>query len=118
MYLAIILLDTTEDTTGRRRGELIRLTVGDYDPLQRTLAIRESKLHKSRLVPVSADTAREVERLIEIRGRRRLPAGADSPLLWNRGPRQVRLTTTKRAGRQPRRVTAAASGAGSAPHVG
>ncbi len=83
MRLAIVLLYTT----GLRRGELTRLTVGDYDPPQRTLAIRQSKFHKSRLVPVSADTAREVERLIEMRGRWRLPAGADSSLLWNRSPR-------------------------------
>ena len=83
MRLAIVLLYTT----GLRRGELTRLTVGDYDPPQRTLVIRQSKFHKSRLVPVSADTAREVEHLIEMRGRRRLPAGADSPLLWNRSPR-------------------------------
>ncbi len=83
MRLAIVLLYTTR----LRRGELTRLTVGDYDLPQRTLAIRQSKFHKSRLVPVSADTAREVESLIEMRGRRRLPAGADSPLLWNRSPR-------------------------------
>ncbi|MCY4027150.1 MAG: tyrosine-type recombinase/integrase, partial [Acidobacteria bacterium] len=57
MRLAIVVLSTT----GLRRGELTRLTVGDYDPPQRTLAIRESKFHKSRLVPLSADTAREVE---------------------------------------------------------
>ena len=82
MRLAIAVLSTT----GLRRGELTRLTVGDYDPPQRTLAIRESKFHKSRLVPLSADTAREVEHLIEIRDRRRLPAEADSPLLWHRGP--------------------------------
>ena len=80
--LAVVLLSTT----GLRRGELTRLTVGDYDPPQRTLAIRESKFHKSRLVPLSADTAREVEHLIEIRSRRRLPTGADSPLLWHRSP--------------------------------
>ena len=80
--LAIVLLSTT----GLRRGELTRLTVGDYDPPQRTLAIRESKFHKSRLLPLSADTAREVEHLIEIRGRRRLPAAAETPLLWHRQP--------------------------------
>ena len=83
MRLAIVLLSTT----GLRRGELTRLTVGDYDPPQRMLAIRQSKFHKSRLVPVSADTAREVEHLIAIRGRPRLPAEANSPLLWNRSPR-------------------------------
>ena len=82
MRLAVVVLSTT----GLRRGELTQLTVGDYDPPQRTLAIRQSKFHKSRLVPLSADTAREIEYLIEIRGRRRLPAGAESPLLWHRHP--------------------------------
>ena len=82
MRLAIVVLSTT----GLRRGELTQLTVGDYDPPQRTLAIRQSKFHKSRLVPLSADTAREIEHLIEIRDRRRLPAGAESPLLWHRHP--------------------------------
>ena len=82
MRLAIVVLSTT----GLRRGEVTRLTVGDYDPPQRTLAIRQSKFHKSRLVPLSADTAREIEHLIEIRDRRRLPAGAESPLLWHRHP--------------------------------
>ena len=83
MRLAIVVLSTT----GLRRGELTRLAIGDYDPPQRTLAIRESKFHKSRLVPVSADTAREIEHLLEIRGQRRLPTEADSPLLWHRSPR-------------------------------
>ena len=82
MRLAIVVLSTT----GLRRGELMRLAVGDYDPPQRTLAIRESKFHKSRLVPLSADTAREIEHLIETRGRRRLPAGAETPFLWHRCP--------------------------------
>ncbi len=82
MRLAIVVLATT----GLRRGELTRLAVGDYDPPQRTLAIRESKFHKSRLVPLSADTAREIEHLIEIRDRRRLPAAAETPLLWHRRP--------------------------------
>ena len=83
MRLAIVVLSTT----GLRRGELTQLAIGDYDPPQRTLAIRESKFHKSRLVPVSADTAREIEHLLEIRGQRRLPTEADSPLLWHRSPR-------------------------------
>ncbi len=82
MRLAIVVLSTT----GLRRGELTQLVVGDYDPPQRTLAIRESKFHKSRLVPLSADTAREIEHLIEIRDQRRLPTDADSPLLWHRSP--------------------------------
>jgi len=80
MRLAIVLFYTT----GLRRGELARLMVGDYDPRERTLMIRASKFHKSRLVPVSADAAREIDHLLEIRRRRRFPTGADSPLLWHR----------------------------------
>ena len=80
MRLAIVLLYTT----GLRRGELARLTVGDYDPHERILVIRASKFHKSRLVPVSADAAREIDHLLAIRRHERFPAGADSPLLWHR----------------------------------
>src|SRR2546429_7192804 len=43
-----------------------------------------SKFHKSRLVPLSADAAREIDQFLEIRRQRRFPAGADTPLLWHR----------------------------------
>ena len=78
--LAIVLLYTT----GLRRGELARLTVGDYKRHERLLVIRESKFHKSRLVPLSAGTAREIDHFLEVRGQRRFPVEADSPLLWHR----------------------------------
>jgi len=80
MRLAIVLLYTA----GLRRRELTRLIVADYDSRERTLTIRASKFHKSRLVPVSADAAREIDRLLEIRRQQRLLPGADSPLLWHR----------------------------------
>jgi integrase/recombinase XerD len=51
-------------TTGLRRGELLRLTVDDYDPRERVLQIRASKFHKSRLVPLSPDASREVDRYV------------------------------------------------------
>jgi len=54
--LAIVLLNTT----GLRRGELLRLRIGDYDPRQQTLFVRLSKFHKSRYLPLSADTAQEI----------------------------------------------------------
>jgi integrase/recombinase XerD len=75
--LAIVLLHTA----GLRRGELVRLTVGDYDPVATTLAIRASKFHKSRLVPLSDDAARELEAFLG--ARRRLPHAAAAPLLCN-----------------------------------
>ena len=36
-------------TTGVRRGELVRMRVGNYDPAEGTLLVRASKFHKSRL---------------------------------------------------------------------
>jgi len=55
--LAIILLYTT----GIRRGELLRLTRGDYNPLKQTLVIHTSKFYKSRILPLPSDVALEVE---------------------------------------------------------
>lgn len=78
--LAIVLLYTT----GLRRGELARLTVGDYKRHERLLVIRESKFHKSRLVPLSADAAREIDDFLEIRRQQRFPVETNSPLLWHR----------------------------------
>ena len=68
-----------DGVTDRRRWEsALFLQVRDE--------IRESKFHKSRLVPLSTDTAREIEHVIEIRQQRQLPAGAETPLLWHRRP--------------------------------
>jgi integrase/recombinase XerD len=78
--LAIVILYTA----GLRCGELVRLTVGDYDPAAHTLLIRDSKFYKSRVVPLSADGAREVEHSLAVRRSRRLPASPESPLLWHR----------------------------------
>src|SRR2546425_1198174 len=58
---AIVLLFTT----GMRRGELLRLTLDDYDPREGTLLVRESKFHKSRLLPLSSDGLREIEGYLE-----------------------------------------------------
>jgi integrase/recombinase XerD len=78
--LGIVLLYTT----GLRRGELIRLTVGDYDPGEHTLLIRESKFYKSRLLPISADCFQEIDTYLQKRRDYRLPVSAEIPLLWNR----------------------------------
>jgi integrase/recombinase XerD len=63
LHLAIVILYTT----GLRLGELVRLTVGDYDPRSQTLLIRDSKFHKSRLVPLSTDGAREIDWYLAVR---------------------------------------------------
>jgi integrase len=75
MRLAIVLLYTS----GLRRGELVRLTLGDYTPAERTLRIRDTKFHKSRLVPLSCDAVHEMDHYLH--ARRRFPHAADAPLL-------------------------------------
>ena len=77
--LAIVLLFTT----GIRRGELLRLTMGDYDSRDKTLLIRESKFHKSRLLPLHREIAAEIDRYLRARTLRRLPLSADTALIGN-----------------------------------
>jgi len=77
--LAIVLLYTT----GIRRGELLRLTRADYNPLEQTLAIHSSKFYKSRILPLPSDVAMEVEAFLKKHKsvRPRLPV--NSPLILN-----------------------------------
>jgi integrase len=87
--LAIVLLYTS----GLRRGELVRLTVGDYDPSDQTLLIRASKFHKSRRLPLSSHAQSELEAYLRTRRHRGFPTTADSALIWNRSRRGGRPYT-------------------------
>jgi integrase/recombinase XerD len=87
--LAIVLLYTS----GLRRGELIRLTIGDYDARDQTLLVRESKFHKSRRLPLSADGHRELHTYLLARQRHDAPCVPTSALLWNRSRRGGRPYT-------------------------
>ena len=73
--LALVLLYTT----GLRRGELVRLTVGDYDPQAQTVLVRGSKFHKSRCLPLAPDGVQEIERYLALRRR---PLAPEQPLVW------------------------------------
>ena len=75
--LAVVLLYTT----GLRRGELLRLTVGDYASDEQVLLIRETKFHKSRQVPLALATARDVDRYLRARRHRHLSLAGTAPLL-------------------------------------
>ncbi len=77
--LAFVLLFTT----GMRRGELLRLTLSDYDGRNATLLIRESKFHKSRLLPLNGSIAGEINRYVHIRARRKLPLSPNTALIWS-----------------------------------
>lgn len=56
MRLAVVLLYTT----GLRLGELQRLALGDIEDDGSVLRVRESKFHRSRLLPLSASTRAEL----------------------------------------------------------
>jgi integrase len=71
-------------TSGLRRGEIVHLTLGDYDAAECVLLVRDSKFRKSRLIPVSMDAAAELDRYLEGRRRPGFPCGADAPLLLHR----------------------------------
>jgi len=77
--LAIVLLFTT----GVRCGELLRLTLGDYNRRDATLLIRESKFHKSRLLPINNHIADEIERSVRTRAQWKLPVSSDTAFIWN-----------------------------------
>lgn len=79
MRLAVVLLFTT----GIRLGELLRLTLGDYDRRNATLLIRESKFHKSRLLPLNDSIVAEIERCLRARAQKKLPLSWDTTLIWN-----------------------------------
>ena len=91
LRLAIALLYTS----GLRLGELVRLTLGDYDPGERTLLIRESKFHKSRLVPLSTDGIREIDQYLDARRTRQIAISPERfPLLWHHTRRGTAYTGT------------------------
>lgn len=81
MRLAVVLLYTA----GLRRGELVRLTLGDVDADAGVLRIRESKFHKSRWVPLSVSAHAELRRYLAARQQARFDERPGAPLLCTRG---------------------------------
>jgi integrase/recombinase XerD len=77
--LAIILLFTT----GIRRGELLGLTLGDYDPRESTLLIRETKFYKSLLLPINGGLVDEINHYLRVRAHHKLPVSLETAFIWN-----------------------------------
>jgi integrase len=75
--LAFVLLYTT----GLRRGELVRLKLGDVDADTGVLHIRESKFHKSRWVPLSPSARSELQSYLVARHAANLDDRPGAPLL-------------------------------------
>ena len=83
MRLAVVLLYTA----GLRRGELVRLTLGDADAQAGVLRIRESKFHKSRWVPLSTSAQAELRSYLVARRLAGLDERPAAPLLCTAGAR-------------------------------
>ncbi|MBA7651824.1 Tyrosine recombinase XerC [subsurface metagenome] len=77
--LAIILLYTS----GLRRGELLRLTLDDFNSEESTLFIRCTKFHKERIIPLSVTADAELRAYLNQRQRYGLSMKASSPIIWN-----------------------------------
>ena len=77
--LAIVILYTA----GLRRGELVRLTLDDVESRTGILRIRESKFHKSRLVPLSPDAGDELRVYLRLRFASPFDTRGHAPLLCN-----------------------------------
>lgn len=79
MRVAVVLLYTA----GLRRGELLRLQLGDVDAKNGVLHVRESKFHRSRWVPLSRDARRELRTYLRKRLRKPYDRHLSAPLLFN-----------------------------------
>lgn len=66
---------------GLRRGEALRLAVGDVDADAAVLTVRNTKFFKNRLVPIAPRLADALRAYAALRAERPLPAGAASTFL-------------------------------------
>jgi integrase len=72
-------------STGIRVGEACRLQRGDFRFEQRTLRIRNTKFHKSRIVPIHETTAGALQGYVRFRDRYKPSPSVDSFLLSEQG---------------------------------
>jgi integrase len=79
VYTAIGLMAIT----GMRISEVLHLQISDVDLENHVITVRESKFHKSRLLPVHATTTAKLSRYDK--RRRRLFPAAQSFFVWRRG---------------------------------
>lgn len=80
---------------GLRLGEALRLTHGDVDLEQAVLAVRETKFHKTRLVPVGADLARALAAYAAERATDSGPPAAARPFFASRRGTPLAMATVQ-----------------------
>lgn len=82
---------------GLRFGEATALTQADVDTTEAILTIRDTKFHKSRLVPVSLHLAGMLDALLSVRPVERSAESATSFLLANRDGTRLASSTVQAA---------------------
>ena len=97
---------------GLRGGEIARLKLGDVDPLQATLDIRETKFFKHRRLPLAPGVMAALKRYLSLRKEAGAPMNPESALFWSPqrgrgytigGMRIVLTDVLRRAGVKPQR---------------
>jgi integrase len=97
---------------GLRGGEVARLKLGDINPREGTIEIRETKFFKHRRLPLAPGVMTALKRYLSLREQAAAPMSPDSPLFWspqrNRGytvggMRHVLTDVLRRAGVKPSR---------------
>ena len=86
MRLAIVLLYTT----GLRLGELLRLELRDIEEEGSVLRVRESKFHRTRVLPLSPSTAAQLDAYVVLRSAAEFDLRPTAPLLCVRARRPGR----------------------------
>ena len=90
--------------SGLRFGEATALTLSDVDTAEAILTIRDTKFHKSRLVPVGPRLARILGAHLSVRPVARIAESATSFLLANRDGTRLSSSTVQTAFDRLRRV--------------
>lgn len=67
---------------GLRRGEALTLRIKDVDFEERTLALWNTKFHKERIVPFSAEISAKLSAYLALRNERRPHDGREAPFFW------------------------------------
>jgi integrase/recombinase XerD len=69
---------------GLRIGEIVRLNVGDFDPDDRAIEIRDTKFFKSRRLPLSDSVTAALQSYLGARQQAGAPTHSDTALFWHR----------------------------------
>lgn len=97
MRMAVVLLYTT----GMRIGELQRLELGDVEDNAAVLRVRESKFHKSRMLPLSKTTQAELLAYLAKRSAIGFSTAPSAPLLCRLTRARGRTKPYSHSGLQP-----------------